>query len=195
LVPIDGLLPIAKSIPNFCQPSCLKAFAVQAESTDHVRFWAKVNKNGPIQKHCPELGPCWVWTAVRDKKGYGRFGLKGRMRVASRVILAWRVGRPLTKREWALHACDGGTSGCVRPDHLYVGSPRENVDEMIVKDRKKIARGASCARTVLTDSSVREIKALLLEGCLPVKQIATLFQVTTGAIYGIRSGASWKHVA
>lgn len=25
------------------------------------RFWAKVDKNGPISEHRPDLGPCWVW--------------------------------------------------------------------------------------------------------------------------------------
>jgi hypothetical protein len=25
------------------------------------RFWAKVNKDGPIPEHCSELGKCWVW--------------------------------------------------------------------------------------------------------------------------------------
>lgn len=29
------------------------------------RFWLNVNKNGPIQPHCPELGPCWEWMGVK----------------------------------------------------------------------------------------------------------------------------------
>lgn len=27
------------------------------------KFWEKVNKHGPVPEHCPELGPCWIWTA------------------------------------------------------------------------------------------------------------------------------------
>ena len=34
-----------------------------APSTLEERFWRKVDKNGPIPEHRPELGPCWVWTA------------------------------------------------------------------------------------------------------------------------------------
>lgn len=34
-------------------------------------FWAKVNKDGPVPSHRPELGPCWLWTGVLDKDGYG----------------------------------------------------------------------------------------------------------------------------
>lgn len=37
------------------------------------RFWAKVDKNGPIPEHRPELGPCWLWTGGTWSKGYGQF--------------------------------------------------------------------------------------------------------------------------
>ena len=33
------------------------------------RFWSKVDKNGPIPSHRPELGPCWIWIARRDRYG------------------------------------------------------------------------------------------------------------------------------
>ena len=38
-----------------------------------VRFWEKVNKDGPIPAHRPELGPCWLWTGALSSKGYGNF--------------------------------------------------------------------------------------------------------------------------
>ena|ERR1700694_1946906 len=31
-----------------------------------LRFWLKVNQNGPVPEHRPELGPCWVWTAALE---------------------------------------------------------------------------------------------------------------------------------
>lgn len=37
------------------------------------RFWSKVNKNGNVPKHCPELGKCWEWNAGKDTYGYGSF--------------------------------------------------------------------------------------------------------------------------
>jgi HNH endonuclease len=37
------------------------------------RFWAKVNKQGPIPECRPDLGPCWLWTAGHNSGGYGRF--------------------------------------------------------------------------------------------------------------------------
>lgn len=38
------------------------------------RFWAKVNKNGPVPEHRPDLGSCWEWTAALTN-GYGAFGI------------------------------------------------------------------------------------------------------------------------
>lgn len=41
-----------------------------------LSFWPKVDLNGPIPEHRPELGPCWVWTGHKLKKsGYGRIHL------------------------------------------------------------------------------------------------------------------------
>lgn len=37
------------------------------------RFWAKVNKDGPVPGVRPELGPCWVWTGELNFQGYGIF--------------------------------------------------------------------------------------------------------------------------
>src|SRR5689334_9990705 len=38
------------------------------------RFWCKVDKNGPIPAHRPDLGPCWLWIgAIFRTTGYGQF--------------------------------------------------------------------------------------------------------------------------
>jgi len=38
----------------------------------NARFWRKVDKNGPIPAHRPELGPCWIWKGHLTYHGYGR---------------------------------------------------------------------------------------------------------------------------
>lgn len=42
------------------------------------RFWAKVNKDGPIPIHRPDLGQCWVWTG-ESRHGYGFIRFAGLM--------------------------------------------------------------------------------------------------------------------
>src|ERR1035437_916757 len=42
---------------------------IRHSGTEAERFWAKVDRNGPVPAHRPELGPCWVWEAGHDRPG------------------------------------------------------------------------------------------------------------------------------
>ncbi len=79
------------------------------------RFWARVDKNGPVPAERPGLGPCWIWLAGRNSTGYGQFvGIPEAGQLAHRV--AWFLsGRPLIAGLELDHLCR--TEACVRPDH------------------------------------------------------------------------------
>lgn len=88
------------------------------------RFWEKVNKDGPIPTHRPELGQCWEWIGARNKRGYGRIGI-GR----HTVKLAHCVGYELQIGPIALglqhdHLCRN--RACVRGSHIEPVTPRIN---------------------------------------------------------------------
>lgn len=42
-------------------------------NNDIARFWSKVDKNGPVPTHRPELGPCWLWLGSLARAGYAQF--------------------------------------------------------------------------------------------------------------------------
>lgn len=66
---------LARGRGRFCSRSCYTAarFGVEVRPAAE-RFWEKVNKDGPIPEHRPELGPCWLWTGhINRQTGYGRF--------------------------------------------------------------------------------------------------------------------------
>ncbi len=101
------------------------------------RFWASVNKDGPIQSHCPNLGPCWVWTG-RTNNGYGYLSgqdtrLDGRgWEFAHR--LSWIIEHgSIPVGLWVLHRCD--TPPCIRPSHLFLGTSQENTADRVRKGR------------------------------------------------------------
>ena len=90
-------------------------------------FWDKVNLDGPIPEHRPELGPCWVWTGATDEKGYGEFWTGDRTGTHRAHRWAYiRYVEPLADDEVPDHLCLN--HGCVRYDgHLERVSGVENV--------------------------------------------------------------------
>jgi hypothetical protein len=85
------------------------------------RFWAKVQKTDT----------CWLWTGSLDKDGYGQLKTSKGHR-ASRVSWELHYG-PIPDGLSVCHHCD--IPACVRPDHLFVGSPKQNTHDMIRKHR------------------------------------------------------------
>ena len=117
--------------------TCSRACAVvysrgKIRRTLTERFWSKVNKDGPVPSHVPSLGTCWVWTAGRYRSGYGSILANGKPRYAHRVSWEINVG-PIPEGLHILHRCD--TPPCVRPDHLFAGTVRENALDMVSKGR------------------------------------------------------------
>jgi hypothetical protein len=88
------------------------------------RFWAKVNKNGPIPEFRPDLGPCWLWTGWCDAKGYGRFTVDHRGRLAPRIAYELTNG-PIPAGLVPDHLCR--VPPCVRPSHLEPVTKAENM--------------------------------------------------------------------
>jgi hypothetical protein len=109
------------------------------------RFWEKVDKNGQVPAHCPELGPCWVWTGA-DNGGYGVLKVPGSKELVRAHSFSWELHNgPIPKGLWALHHCDNPP--CVRPTHLFVGSSQDNIDDMVAKGRNRTARPHVSAET------------------------------------------------
>lgn len=98
----------------------------KASSVD-VRFWS----------HVERTSECWEWvgaSANRGTKGrnYGVFWLGGKLEVSHRV--SWVMERgPIPPGMLVCHRCDNPP--CVRPDHLFLGTPTDNMQDMIAKGR------------------------------------------------------------
>src|SRR3990167_2904521 len=87
------------------------------------RFFAKVDMDGPVPSSCPDLGPCWLWLASKDR-GYGQFwnGLKHQVAYKYSYEL---VNGPVPKGLELDHLCR--VHECVNPKHLEPVPHRVNL--------------------------------------------------------------------
>lgn len=152
--------------------------------------WHNVDRNGPVPEHCPGLGPCWVWTRFLKDTGYGQLGrpLHGTRRAHVAAFVEHHGRHPTG---CVLHRCDN--RACVRPEHLFEGSKRDNTHDMLNKGRHRyvVHPGVANGNAKLTEDDVRAIRGA--SGTL--HQIAANYGVSFGLIWRIRRGLSWRHVA
>jgi hypothetical protein len=76
---------------------------------------------------------CWEWTGSRQPEGYPQVYHNGRKRRLTRVIWEAVSGRSLQPGECVLHKCDNRS--CVNPVHLFVGTVKDNAQDMCKKGR------------------------------------------------------------
>ena len=84
-------------------------------------FWKKVHKGEK----------CWEWTGCLSTEGYGRFGTVKVTHYAHRVSYEWYKG-PITNKV-VRHKCDNPK--CVKPDHLEIGTYKDNSCDMVERGR------------------------------------------------------------
>ena len=130
---------------------------------------------------------CMEWTGSVRNNGYGRLCHKSVHR------LVWiAIHGPLAETEHVLHKCDNPL--CANPEHLFLGTHRDNMEDMARKGRVVTRRGEASPQARLRYDDVKEIKRLLRDGDRSVRSIADEFGVSPGAIYFIKIGKNWRDV-
>jgi hypothetical protein len=138
-------------------------------------FWAKIDKNGP--------NGCWEWQGYCYKdRGYTKFN--GKTRQVYRV--AWELlGLPVPPGLWCLHHCDNGK--CVNPDHLFWGTPKDNMLDMVRKRRNHPPQ------VKLHESDIPAIRTAVAAG-QSQSSVGRAYGMTQQTISCIAKRKIWKHV-
>jgi len=135
------------------------------------------------RKVCKQENGCLVWTRATNDNGYGSIAYGGKQWLVHR--LAWYAHRgPIPEGYFVCHACDN--RACIAIDHLFLGTPQENVTDMLRKGRGRW-------KSRLNEVQVVDIKRRLASG-EPVSGIARHYGVTYVTILAIKSGRNWRHV-
>lgn len=136
-----------------------------------------------------QVGDCLEWQAGMSTVGYGKFWLDGKNIGAHRA--AWKIFKgEIPAGMHILHRCDNRS--CVNPEHLFLGTNQDNVDDKVKKGRS--LRGERNWRAKLRDDEVRSIRVLFRSYGWAVERIAKHFHVRRGIIYYTLSDKGWKHL-
>ena len=164
---------------------------------------------------------CHNWTGNLNGYGYGRFSLKLYRRMLAHRV-SWIIHRgAIPKGLYVCHHCDNPK--CVNPKHLFVGTQKDNIDDMYRKGRQgippgtgkrigvaKIAsenpeefRGEKNGNAKLVEADIRYIRKnyrKVKTGRGPstcfnnARKLAAKFSCTTHHIKSIVNREAWKHV-
>lgn len=160
--------------------------------TAEERFMDKVSKTDT----------CWIWTGGKRHFGYGVFSMGGKLYGSHRM--SWELFKgAIPKGMWILHKCDNPS--CVNPDHLFLGTPKDNMGDMIKKGRnrpkngwiammkvRKIHFGESNPRSKLKGSEVEQILSTPKRFGY-MSELARKFNVTHEAIRSVINGKTWTN--
>jgi HNH endonuclease len=158
-------------------------------NNDIKRFWSHVDKTETASNNC------WNWTLAGGTYGYGEFivgGRKNRRKLGPHqfsYIVAYG-----TPNHSVCHKCDNPK--CVRPDHLWDGTQKENIQDAARKGRMRccLLPGSGNPNAKLTEADVIEIRALYPTGLHTQKELALRYGVNESGICNILARRTWRHV-
>lgn len=133
---------------------------------------------------------CWEWPLSCNKQtGYGQFNpTSTHLRAAHRVSYEMFNGL-IPEGRLVCHYCDNRK--CFNPAHLFLGSHRDNTNDMISKGRwgdKNMVKGEAHHNAVLTT----EVVAMIRTSPLSARRLASTLGVNKSTVLRARRGDTWS---
>jgi hypothetical protein len=151
---------------------------------------------------------CWIWLRHAGAKGahgskYAHWYIGSRTDGTKRSVTVTRwiyeqTRGPIPPGMLVCHTCD--IPECVNPDHLWLGTVKDNVDDMRAKGRDNYRgpinpyKGPRPWSAKLTEEQVREMRRLFATGKWTKKALSERYGLHHVTVIGILRGDFWKHV-
>lgn len=154
--------------------------------TVEERFLEKIEKNN--------ITNCWNWIAHKGKDGYGTFRYSKNRNTTDRAhVFAYKHYIGPTNNLYVLHKCDNRS--CVNPEHLFLGTAKDNNVDMFKKGRANKARGSKAGASKLKEYQVEEIKELLKNPYHgQIREISIKYNISESQTARIKHNQNWKHI-
>lgn len=127
--------------------------------------------------------PCILWPKAKNKAGYGITWSNNKWAYAHRAAVNAKPG------EVVRHICDNPS--CVNPEHLKIGTHKENSEDMVAKRRHRF--GESCPLTKLNGHDVLAIRALQFSD-RSSREVAKMFNISKTNVLDIWNRKIWKYL-
>lgn len=166
-----------------------RRFKWEAASEDEKRERIKIR----FESNVVRSEGCWDWEGYFDKDGYPLLssGVKGKgfhERRGHRISW-WLYKGDIPSNKLICHKCDNPR--CTNPDHLFIGTDKENHDDM--KKKKRGNLGSKHGNSKLNESQVLEIRNKFKDGVM-IKRVMSDYNISRQTAHDIKYGNSWKHV-
>lgn len=145
-------------------------------------FWKKVDIKGPDD--------CWNWLSTKNELGYGFYRFNKKFNKSHRLSYIFTFGE-IPEGLCVCHKCDNPS--CVNPNHLFLGTMKDNTQDMIKKGRAIIRKGEKHHKAKLTEEQVLEIRCLYKQG-ISQKDLAFKYNISIPTISQIINNILWKHI-
>lgn len=182
--------------PRFCTRKCRLEFGhIGFRPGGQIRI-SELTKEDKLErlikyyeKYVVKQNGCWDWNGIIEHTGYGKLGIRPPIKAhrASWLIHKGEIPKGLI----VCHTCDNRK--CTNPDHLWLGTHKENTQDKISKGRSNLAKGSDLKVSKLNEEQVKEIK-ILLKNRLTCSEIARYYGVERKVVSRIKNGETWKHI-
>lgn len=129
---------------------------------------------------------CVEWIGSRLSSGYGIIRPTGEKAVLAHRFSYMRHVGEIPVGLCVLHRCDNPS--CVNPEHLFLGTHRDNMADMSAKKRRS---GGRNHKAILTNDIVQIVKAWMSTEALSLALLAAPLGVSKSALRHIKAGRHW----
>lgn len=170
--------PHRKPDQVWCSRKCRDEAKRHTPEMEAVQFWDRVQKTDG----------CWLWTGAKAWTGYGTFsGAQHSKRSAHRYSWFFTHGVMPPRNIDVCHRCDNRL--CVRPDHLFLGTRRDNMQDAVAKG--KVKSGERHYRAKLTQEQADHIRQFKAQG-ISTTDLVFMFGVSQATVSLVCRGERWK---